>query len=147
MSLAPTSRAANLYWDLDSVVPGAGGEAPAGTWDAGGFVWNDAADGGVGNPTSWIAGSTAVFSAGTNASGTFTIDVQGPHAAAGLIFEEGIVTLNNTQIDLSGAQIDVSTGASAIINTSLTGASGLIVAVRMPETLAPGRMHQEPGRV
>lgn len=83
-----------LNWDLNGVTAGAcvSGDTAAGTWDTS-AKWNAAADG-TGSTVAWIPGRTASFSAGTDATGAYTITVNGTPDVGGLTFEEGNVTLS-----------------------------------------------------
>jgi autotransporter-associated beta strand protein len=81
------------YWDLNGTTAGAGGATPTGIWDGANAYWNDAPDG-TGSTAAWTPGRTAVFSAGTDATGTYTVTVDGTQDIAGLSFEEGNVTLS-----------------------------------------------------
>ena len=61
----------HAYWDLNGSVAGAGGATPSGTWNATNLYWNSAGDGtGSGSIAAWSSGQTAVFAAGTDATGT-----------------------------------------------------------------------------
>lgn len=86
-------EAANLYWDINGTTIGAGGAAPSGTWDGTATNWSGDS---TGNSTTaaWINGSAAVFSAGTEATGSYTITLSGAQTASGLTFEEGTATLS-----------------------------------------------------
>src|SRR5262249_19598821 len=80
---------AQLYWDIDTqnVAGSGGGSAPSGVWSSSALHWN-ANSTGVGLPTAWTPGATAIFSAGTNATGAYTITVSGTQSLAGLTVEE-----------------------------------------------------------
>src|SRR5687767_1142120 len=90
--------AADLYWDLTDGVVGAGGPTPAGTWgNASAPAWNSLADG-SGPLVNWTPNETAVFSAGSDATGSFTVTLVGNTTtdillAAGMKVEEGTVRL------------------------------------------------------
>src|SRR5438046_3151556 len=62
-----TSQA--LYWDANGSAAGAGGPTPTGTWgvDAN---WSTNSFG-TNNTTGWVSNSIAVFSAGSDATGTY----------------------------------------------------------------------------
>ena len=113
-----------LYWDIDGVTPGAGGSAPAGVWNATDPNWNAASDG-TGSTGAWTAGYTARFAAGTKATGTYTVFVDGPQGIAGLTFEEGTVKLAPAEtggvlrMDANTA-VYVAPGLSATVETKLT---------------------------
>src|SRR4029079_6615864 len=85
---ARTAGAASQYWDANGNANGAstgGGVAP-GTWGVDSF-WNDLADG-TGNFNPWTDGNAAVFSAGSDATGAFTVTVNGTQSPAQIVFEE-----------------------------------------------------------
>src|SRR4029450_9750481 len=94
------------------------GTTPIGTWDLSGFNWNP-------NPAgtdpvgTWIPGETAVFSAGTDATDPYTVNVSGTQTAAGLVIEEGAVTLSGGAVAIGGGTVVVGPGASLITNSSL----------------------------
>src|SRR6185369_8955501 len=71
--LPQQSRAASAYWDANGSAAGAGGPTPAGTWGTDNF-WSTSSAG-TAATGAWISGDTAIFSAGTDASGTFTVNL------------------------------------------------------------------------
>src|SRR4051812_1737944 len=84
----PLACAQTRYWDVDVVSrAGAGSTTPTGVWSATTTHWNTDSMG-LGIPTAWSAGNTAIFSAGTNATGTYTVTVTGTQSLAGLTVEE-----------------------------------------------------------
>src|SRR4051812_24038656 len=98
----------SLYWDTNGTSVGAvntAGSPANGIWGTN-TTWNQQADG-TGSLVSWVSGETAVFSAGTGASGGLatginTITVNGTQTAAQLTFEEGFTTLTGGTIVLQG---------------------------------------------
>ncbi len=110
-----------VYWDLDGTTAGAGSATPAGTWNAANPFWNAVADG-SGSVGTWTAGRTATFAAGTDATGTYTVAVDGTKDIGGLNFEEGTVTLSGgTALRLvSDSLAFVATNLTATIATPLT---------------------------
>ncbi len=114
----------DLYWDTNGAAAGAGGSTPAGTWDSSTANWANSAGGAV-SPQQWVAGGTAHFSAGADATGSFTVALSGTQVADGLLFEEGNVTLNGGQLTLGSGGIDVSASASTTIISPIGGADGL----------------------
>ena len=93
-----SSPAATKYWDIDGTTPGAGGDAPAGTWNTGGNANWTSSSAGTTAPTTWADGDDAVFSAGTNATNIFTITLDNTASppvqnAGNLTVEEGNVTI------------------------------------------------------
>jgi autotransporter-associated beta strand protein len=119
-ALVPPAAAATAYWDINGATPGAGGTAPAGTWDAGSTNWSSSAAGDVAT-AAWTAGDTGVFAAGTDATGTYTVTVSGTQDIGGLTFEEGTVTLSGGSLRMVADSIfDVATGRSATIGDTVT---------------------------
>ena len=131
------------YWDRNGALAGAGGAAPAGTWSGGGSHanWNADPAGGGSGTVSWVADDDAVFSAGTDATGSFLVTVGTTLAATqsvnSVTVEEGTVTFGGlAKIALTGktgnngtAKFEVKAGASAISSVTgagyLTGTNGL----------------------
>src|SRR5207253_477663 len=89
------ATAQSLYWDVNGSTSGAGGPTPTGAWDAISSNWNAASDG-TGVAGTWSSGNTAVFAAGTDATGAYTITVDPGFNIAGvngITFEEGNLTI------------------------------------------------------
>jgi autotransporter-associated beta strand protein len=91
-----------LFWDIDGATSGAGGTTPGGTWDGATSNWSTAHYGDAAAQL-WTADKVAVFSAGNDASGAYTITVSGTQSASGLTFQDGTATLSGGQVDLTGA--------------------------------------------
>src|SRR5687768_14573473 len=96
LTSAPQTGAATLYWDVNGSNPGAG-TTPSGTWDGFTENWNLSSDGGsqMAFPL-WTSGDTAIFSAGTDASGPFTVTLNGTQTIGGMTVEEGLLNLTGT---------------------------------------------------
>jgi len=114
---------AAAYWDLNGSTTGAGGtdgNKPAGIWNTD-SNWN-AAFTGSGPLAAWTGGNKAAFSAGTNATGAFTVTVDGTRDIGGLVFEEGNPTLSGgTALRMTkDSTLDVKPGISATIHTPLS---------------------------
>jgi hypothetical protein len=78
-----------LYWDVNGSTAGAGGPTPSGTWDATATNWNPVVDG-TGTTQAWTnTADTAVFSAGTDATGAYTITITGTQTTGGVTIEDG----------------------------------------------------------
>ena len=116
-----------LYWDINGATAGAGGATPSGTWDASTANWNNSAAG-DGNALAWTSGGAATFSAGSDASGTYTITVSGTQSASQVTFEDGTATLTGGQLDLTGSlhTIIANSGVTATIESVVGGAVGFI---------------------
>lgn len=121
MMIPSVSHAATVYWDLNGGTAGAGGVSPGGAWNAADTFWNALSDG-SGAVSAWTAGNIAVFSAGTDATGAFTVTVDGTQDIGGLLFEEGVVTLSGGTLAVAAdADLSVASGVEAIVSSSLSG--------------------------
>ncbi len=111
-----------LFWDTNGATAGAGGVAPSGSWaDA-----NWSADLlGESATAAWAAGSTAVFSAGDDATGTFTVALDGTHEASEIRVQGGDVTLQGGSLELTGAALLRVLGDSGLTVSSPISATGL----------------------
>ncbi len=114
--------AAQLYWDGNGASPGAGGPTPSGTWDSDPF-WSTSANGDVATGA-WVDGSSAVFAAGGDATGSYTVTIGGAPWVTGLTFEEGDVTLSGGTLDFPGGGIIQVDATQATINSVISGGSG-----------------------
>ncbi len=126
--LAQPVLSQSLYWDLNGSANGSGGPAPSGLWDASTANWNTHALGN-GAPSVWSSGNTAVFSAGADATGQYTVTLSGAQTATGLTFEEGTATLAGDGLTLTGSSlVSVNAAAKGIIAVAVSGTSGLTKA-------------------
>jgi autotransporter-associated beta strand protein len=108
-------------WDLNGTTAGSGGPTPSGTWDNTTSNWNVAPDGTLA-PVPWTPGGVATFSAGTDATGDYTITVDGTRDISGIVFEDGTTSVTGgTALRLTGnATLTVGSGRTATINTPLS---------------------------
>lgn len=115
-----------IYWDANGAVAGAGGPTPAGIWGVDAF-WNDLADG-TGVTAGWQAGADAIFSAGNDATGMFTVTVDGAQDIGALVFEEGQVTLSGGTLNFIDItpKVEVLAAGEAAISSLITGTTGLL---------------------
>ena len=127
---------AMYFWDTNGTDPGCGSATPTGTWGADSF-WNETADGtGTKGTVAWEAGSTAVFSAGGDAVGAYTVTVSGTQQVEGIHVDLGTVTFEGGAFNLADVGGNptnrlLSVGhkspdAVAIYHTPLTTAQGII---------------------
>jgi autotransporter-associated beta strand protein len=108
-----------VYWDIDDATPGAGGTAPAGTWDSLTANWSPVQAGNAAAST-WVAGQTARFAA-TGATDTYTVSVSGTQDVAGLGFDQGTVTLSGGGLRMvDNMPVFVASGVSAILGSTLS---------------------------
>ena len=112
----------SAYWDLNGTDPDSGGTAPAGTWDAANTYWNTDSTGGAGGTIdAWTGGDTAVFAAGTDATGTYTVTVSGTQQIVGLRFAQGSVTLSGGALQMTAdSLVRVASGSTAMIDTPIS---------------------------
>ena len=120
-------QAQTLYWDIDGKTAGAGGTAPADTWSTtGGSNKNwTTSSGGTASTTWWSSGANAIFSAGTNATGSYTVTVSGTQNVSGITVQEGNPTLTGGTINFgdSSPDIRVASGRSLTFDSNLTSSS------------------------
>ncbi len=132
---APFSlSAATVYWDTNDVMPGAG-PIPDGFWGGTQFWSSDAA--GEILPLDWVAGDTAVFSAGTDAINPFVVTLSGVQTAAGLTVEEGSVSLAGSAVAVGAGTILINSGAKLSIPSTLS----ITATVGASLNLEGGTMH------
>ena len=140
-----------LYWDVNFLLPGAGGPVAAGMWDlAVSPNWSPDPAGAM--PTGfWVPGSTAVFSAGADAVGVFGVGIPAGlviPGVDGIGFEEGAVAVVGgpgsgimltlpliSTAPLIAADIDVPIGGPGVGLTKL-GAGMLTINATPPGPLA-----------
>lgn len=125
--------AADAHWDIDGSTAGAGGAAPAGTWSTTAANWS--ADSTGASATSvWTDGDSAIFSAGSNATGQFNVTNAGV-TADNITQQEGRVRITGGILTMAdtGMVIDTQTRVSAdydlridsVIANSGAGASSI----------------------
>ncbi|HEY1123454.1 MAG TPA: hypothetical protein VGE67_17695, partial [Haloferula sp.] len=138
-SAASNVNAANRYWDTNGTAAGSGA-ATGGDWE--GVNWNTTADGTTTVPGVWTDGDTAIFSAGTNALGSFTINLSSTIATPSIIFKEITAGNNRTfsgsgTINIGGGTINSTAFGSGTngnnatdvnFNVVLAGSGGLSIA-------------------
>jgi fibronectin-binding autotransporter adhesin len=129
---AAIASGAELYWDTNGAQAAGAGTSPGGSWAA--ASWNDQSDGGngggVGVVGPWVGGSIAVFCAGADAVGSYTVSVSAVQQVGGIKVEEGNLSLSGGgAIDLGGANVpmDVSGGAGASVSSVVSGAGVRLV--------------------
>ncbi len=105
------------YWDLNGTTAGAGSSTPSGTWNSSNTFWNTN-EAGTGSVAAWTAGHTAIFSAGSNATGAFAIGVVGTQNISGINIRNGSLTFNDGGSGIlrltSNGKLSVVSGASTI---------------------------------
>ncbi len=121
-----SASAADVFWDIDGDVPGAGGVAPAGNWEDAKWSSSPAGDIETGN---WLDGSdVVVFSAGTDATDPFSISTATPKVIGGLRVEEGAPTVSGTgSLEIISENTLFRINSAATISVPITGTgSGIL---------------------
>ena len=121
--LTINAGSAGTYWDLNGTAAGAG-TTPSGTWDTTSRNWSSSSAGSVATGTH-TASTPAYFSAGTDATGAYTVTVSGTQSPQGLLVEEGSPTFTGGELDfvLNGTDASnyVASGITATFNTPFGG--------------------------
>jgi autotransporter-associated beta strand protein len=121
-------QAANVYWDTNGVTAGVGGATPFGNWGAAYSTWGNSA--GTAATAPWVDGDTAVFAAGTDATGTYTAFLSNAVTVAGIIREEGTPTVTGiaaTALTFANGALSVDTGSGTLtLNAFLAPVNGVI---------------------
>jgi autotransporter-associated beta strand protein len=122
-----TSVRAAYYWDINGPTAGAGGSTPSGTWDVGVTQnWSTDSAGGVAT-IAWTNWNDAVFSAGSDATGAFSIGLSNTPMVGNLTVEDGAVTISgDTVLSVGGGNggkgiINVFPNAALTINSTVKG--------------------------
>ena len=120
-------------WDRNGATAGAGGASPGGTWDSTSTNWSSSASGTV--ATGPWAGQNAIFSAGSDATGSYAVTISGSQVVVGLFVQAGTVTFSGGQLYFLGTGSYftnyVAAGATAIFNTPFGGSGS-------PDKWGPG---------
>lgn len=124
--IAP-AQAVDYYWDINGNLVGSGGVMPSGAWSTTDLTLTTDVNGNlVVVPQTTTTSDRLFFSAGADATGTYTVTVNGIQDIGRLSFEDGAVTLTGGTINFGGVtgRID----ANAITDTiasPLTGTNGI----------------------
>jgi autotransporter-associated beta strand protein len=114
-----------MFWDRNGSTAGAG-TTPTGTWNTTTANWNTNSGGTTANET-FTSGSVATFSAGTDATGTYTVTVSGTQNTSRINIQEGTPTFSGGTINFNDASPDfnVLAGRTATVNSDISGTNGL----------------------
>ncbi|CAN5653624.1 hypothetical protein BH24ACT15_BH24ACT15_31710 [soil metagenome] len=125
-----------LFWDTDRSTAGAGGATPTGNWNGTAINFNtDSTGGGGGTQTAnSLSTDPVVFTAGTDGTGTYTVNVSGTQAAASVSIARGNVTLAGGTLDTG--TFDVASGATGTVTSTITGGPGSSVIKNGAGTLS-----------
>ena len=123
------ATAAPLYWDGNGDTPGAG-TTPNGTWGGAtpSSFWTSDSTGSVATGA-YVSGSDVVFSAGADATGSYTVTLGASQTAGSLSFEEGNAILaGGPNLTLNGSgNVAVATGLTVSMNQVVTSGSTAFV--------------------
>lgn len=112
-----------VFWDSNGLSAGAGA-VPTGTWGTDGFWTADTL--GTTATTTWTTGADAVFSAGADALGPFTVTLSGIQDVGSVTMEEGAVVLTGGELRLSRSPALVEVKSTvATIASVISGSNGL----------------------
>jgi len=123
---ATSLQAVDQYWDLNGATAGSGGATPIGTWDTSTANWSPDPLG-TRPVTIWGNGNTAVFSAGSDATGLFTVTVAAV-GAGGIRIEEGSVQLTGGNVSMAAGTITLNSGTVLTLDskTRVTTSGGIL---------------------
>lgn len=126
---------AQLYFDANGNTAGSGTPAAA-TWDSG-TNWSTAVAGDAAT-VGWTNGQAAIFSAGTEAAGTWAVTIAGTVQTNAITFNGTANTVHNItggtiDMGIAGLTLDASaagaaTGRSKTIASNIIGSGGLNIA-------------------
>jgi autotransporter-associated beta strand protein len=114
-----------LYWDLNGATAGAGGATLSGTWDSSTANFNSSSAG-TNSTNAWIAGHVAMFAAGSDGGGTYTVSVSGTQSIGGLDFKTGSVMLQGGGFSLASDSTITAAGGIQTINTPISGSFAIL---------------------
>jgi hypothetical protein len=120
-----------LYWDTNGNTTGAG-SSPSGTWinnnSGGNRNWTSNSAGTTATAR-WNDNNTAIFSAGSDATGAYTVTVSGTVNVHGITVEEGSPTFTEGTINFSDSTPDLTIASGAALNwgsTTLTSTNSTL---------------------
>jgi autotransporter-associated beta strand protein len=131
LTLTPALHAADLYWDVNNDTSGSGNAG--GTWDTATTAnWSTLADGTAVTGT-FQDGDAAIFSAGADGTGSWTVNVSGSVQPASITFKEnGTKTLSGGEISVALSPVISSAGRgngfNYNIDSKLTGTGSITLA-------------------
>jgi autotransporter-associated beta strand protein len=127
-----TTNAGGPYWDMNGPNLGAGA-APSGIWDTTSTNWTADPNGGI--YTGPWSGTNAIFAAGLDATGSYTITVSAIQTVNNLLLLYGTATFAGGQLNFTGSgsyfSNYVAAGATATFNTPFGGSGS-------PDKWGPG---------
>src|SRR3954451_3125515 len=112
------ARAVTKYWDINGATAGASaGTTAAGTLDTGTTANWTTDSTGASATTTWTASDDAIFSAGGNATGSFSVTPSAAPVASSITIEEGHITIaGSSAVNINGGSVLIKSGAELITN-------------------------------
>jgi len=122
-----SASAQALFWDTNARTTGAG-TTPNGTWSTSNSQknWNPN-PAGTSNLAAWTSGYNAFFSAGTNATSSYTVTVFGTQNVSSITVQEGSPTFDGGTLNFSDATPGLTIASGSTVNlgtTALTSSTG-----------------------
>lgn len=121
------AAADNFYWDIDGDTAGAGGATLSGNWED--LNWSFSAAGDV-VTENLVDGDTPVFAAGSDATGSYTVNLSSSPTIPGLNVEEGTPTISGSGTLILGSantSLNITTGAGITLNSAVSGGTNNLV--------------------
>lgn len=106
------------FWDTNGPADGSGGPTPTGTWGTDAY-WNEDASGGAATegPKAWSDGNYAVFAAGDDATGEYTVFVSNIVKVADIHVDLGQVTFDPHPV--SGGAFQMAAWQDAVLTNNV----------------------------
>ncbi|MCP5530621.1 MAG: autotransporter-associated beta strand repeat-containing protein [Opitutaceae bacterium] len=114
-----------MFWDTNgATADAAGGDTAPGVWDTGNTANWSTSNVGTAATTTWTAGDWAVFSAGSETRGTYTVTVNGTVDVGSIILADGHVTLSGGTLT-NLATLIVSQFQTGHVASDITGSQSI----------------------
>ncbi|MBL9214949.1 MAG: hypothetical protein JNG83_05690 [Opitutaceae bacterium] len=126
LALAATTPAegqTNFYWERQ-------GQSYNGNWDTSTANWNTNSGGQTGKEK-FVSGGNAIFSAGTSATGAYSIFVSGTQEVSDIVVEEGNPIFNGGTVRFVDSTPTVTVNAGAMLTWGLTNLSSVTNSVTL----------------
>ncbi len=136
---APQAHAQSRYWDANGTVAGAG-VTPNGTWGTDNF-WNTDPTGGSGGSffTALSSSLIGVFSAGTDATGSYAVSINGTQLAQAININYGnSFTLTNGVLALTRTTSSSTTTGAINTGSTMTGTAEIASTIQLDTAAGSG---------
>jgi len=117
-----------LYWDINGDTSDCGSTTPNGTWGGANAYWSAKADG-TAVTANWESGGSAIFAAGADATGAYTVTLDAAGITAhNVTVEEGFATISGATLTLAGTTPTLDITGSGTIASVIAGTDGVTKA-------------------